>query len=132
MNDTPIKTPTLAELAAAGYSVNVEHNRRIRVAYSKNGKLIVSNFLSNEIPAVEEEVRHSDLGFGMATTLPKGGLTEVWVTDRETSAEFYGYGRCHPDDNYDKKAGVNEALKKIVALMMVMDGKEGFNLRLQL
>lgn len=133
MNETPIKTPTLVELRNAGYIVEIEHNRLNRVAYAKNGKVIVKEVLSSEIPGINEEiVMKSDLGFGMAATLPKGGMTEVWVTDPKTSAEFYGYGRCHPNDNYDKKTGVLEALKKIAGLMMVMDGKEGFKCRLQL
>lgn len=132
MNEAPIKTPTLAELRAAGYVIEIEHNRLNRVAYAKNGKVIVKEVLSSGIPKLEEEVKNADLPFGMVAVLPKGGMTEVWVTDPETSAEFYGYGRCHPNDNYNKRDGVNEALKKIVGLMMVMDGREGFKCRLQL
>jgi hypothetical protein len=132
MNEAPIRTPTLAELRAAGYVVEIEHDRLNRVAYAKNGKLIVKEVLSSGIPGLEEEVKGSELGFGMVAVLPKGGMTEVWVTDPETSAEFYGYGRCHPNDNYSKRDGINEALKKIAGLMMVMDGKEGFKCRLQL
>lgn len=132
MNEAPIKTPTLAELRSAGYVIEIEHNRLNRVAYAKNGKLIVKEVLSSGIPELEEEVKTADLPFGMVAVLPKGGLTVVWVTDPETSAEFYGYGRCHPNDNYNKRDGVNEALKKIVGLMMEMDGKEGFKCRLQL
>lgn len=132
MNEAPIKTPTLAELRAAGYIVDIEHNRLNRVAYAKNGKVIVKEVLSSEISGLEEEVEGSELGFGMVAVLPKGGMTEVWVTDPDTSAEFYGFGRCHPNDNYNKRDGINEALKKITGLMMVMDGKEGFKCRLQL
>jgi hypothetical protein len=132
MNEAPIRTPTLAELRAAGYVVEIEHDRLNRVAYAKNGKLIVKEVLSSEIPRLEEEVRNADLPFGMKAVLPKGGMTEVWVTDPDTSAEFYGFARCHSDDNYDKKTGVLEALKRVAALMLVMDGKEGFSLRLQL
>jgi hypothetical protein len=62
----------------------------------------------------------------------KGGRTDVYITDPETKAEFYGFSRCHPDDNYDKRAGVNEALKRVAALMLVMDGTDGFKARLQL
>ena len=36
MNDTPIKTPTLAEFVAAGYVPDVYHDRLHRVAYIKN------------------------------------------------------------------------------------------------
>jgi len=132
MNDTPIKTPTLAEFVAAGYVTDVYHDRLHRVAYIKNGKLIVKDFHSSEIPAAESLAENSDLEFGMATLLPKGGKTEVWITDPVTSAEFYAYGICHPHDNYDKKAGVTEALKRIVALMLVTDGVDGFKCRLQL
>ena len=131
MNDTPIKTPTLAELRDTGYVINIEHNRARRIAYTKNGKMIVKDILDSEIPELNIE-EDSDYGFGLGTVLPKGGLTEVWVTDPETSAEFYGYGRCHSKDNYNKRTGIGEALKKISGLMMVMDGKEGFKCRLKL
>lgn len=131
MNDTPIRTPSLAELKAAGYHVNVEHNRLFKVArVRENGTLEVKTFL-RDIPSMTVSSDDED-AFNPTELLPKGGKTEVWVTDPETSAEFYGYGRCHPDDNYDKKTGVLEALKKITGLMAVMDGKEGFKSRLQL
>jgi hypothetical protein len=127
MNDTPIKTPTLAELAAAGYSINVEHNRLHKFAVVKNGKMIVKEILSSHVPGLEHNSDDSVL-----TLLPKGGMTNVWVTDPETKVEFYGYSRCHPNDNYSKRDGINEALKRIAALMLVTDGVDGFNLRLQL
>lgn len=131
MNETPVKTPTLAELRDAGYVINIEHDRARRIVYSVNGKLIVKDVLHSELPKLRIE-DFSDHGFGLATVLPKGGMTKVWVTDPDTSAEFYGFGRCHPKDNYSKRDGINEALKKIAGLMTVMDGKEGFKCRLQL
>ena len=127
MNNTPIKTPTLAELAAAGYSINIEHNRRHKVAFLSGDRMVVREAFENELEGLRREA-----DAGISVPLPKGGVTNIWVTDPETKAEFYGYGRCHPADNYDKHTGINEALKKIAALMVVMDGKEGFNLRIQL
>jgi len=127
MNDTPIKIPTLAELSAAGYSINIEHNRLHKVALVKDGRMVVREAFENELAGLER-----DYDVGLKTLLPKGGVTNVRVTDPETSAEFYGHGRCHPDDNYDKHAGIDEALKKIAALMVVMDGTDGFKNRLQL
>lgn len=124
MNDTPIKTPTLSELTAAGYAVDVRHVRLFDTAYVDGDKVVVET-LEASLPEIEG---HS---FGTALRA-KGGKTEVWVTDPATSAEFYGFAKCHPADNYDKKAGVREALKRVAALMLVMDGKEGFSLRLQL
>jgi hypothetical protein len=124
MNETPIKTPTLAELRDAGYSIDVRHVRLFDTAYVDKGKVIVET-LEGSLP----ETRGHTFGTALRA---KGGKTEVWITDKETSAEFYGFARCHPDDNYDKKAGVNEALKRVAALMLVMDGKEGFKCRLQL
>jgi hypothetical protein len=127
MNDTSIKTPTLVELTAAGYSINIEHNRRHKVAFLNGEKMIVREAFTNELNGIRR-----DSEVGITTLLPKGGMTEIWVTDPETSAEFYGFARCHPDDNYDKHTGINEALKRVAALMLVMDGTDGFKCRLQL
>jgi hypothetical protein len=124
MNDTPIKTPTLAELAAAGYSVDVRHVRLFDSAYVDDNKLVVET-IESTLPEMK--------GQTVGTVLrAKGGKTEVYVTDPETKAEFYGYGKCHPEDNYNKRDGINEALKRISALMLVTDGVDGFKLRLQL
>lgn len=124
MNDTPIKTPTLAELAAAGYSIDVKHVRLFDSAYVNGGKLVVET-LESTLP----EMKDNSVGTALRA---KGGRTDVYVTDPETKAEFYGYGKCHPEDNYSKRNGIDEALKRIVALMLVTDGVDGFKLRLQL
>lgn len=124
MNNTPIKTPTLAELSAAGYYVDVRHVRRFDSAYVNNNKLVVET-IETSLP----EMRGNTAGTALRA---KGGKTEVWLTDPETSAEFYAYALCHPDDNYCKRDGINEALKRITSLMLVMDGKDGFKPRLQL
>ena len=124
MNDTPIKTPTLAELAAAGYSIDVKHVRLFDSAYIDNNKLVVVT-IESTLPEMNGPI------YGMALRA-KGGKTEVCVTDPETKAQFYGYGKCHPEDNYNKRDGINEALKRIAALMLVTDGTDGFKLRLQL
>ncbi len=124
MNNTPIKTPTLAELSAAGYSVEVRHVRIFDSVYVDNNKLVVQT-IESSLPEMK--------GQTVGTVLrAKGGKTEVYVTDPETQTEFYGYGLCHSDDNYCKRDGINEALKRISALMLVMDGKDGFKARLQL
>lgn len=122
----PIRNPSLAELTAAGYVVNIVHNRRHKVAYMDpaNGKLVVKIFTEPDHPPVEPRDVLTEL-------LPKGGKTEVWVTDPETSAEFYGYAICREDENYNRKDGVNRALSRIIGLMLVMDGKEGFKFRLK-
>lgn len=124
---TPIKTPTLAELHAAGYKTHVEHRRVHKVAYycPTSGKLVIKDFTPPAHPPVKPDSVMTEM-------LPKGGMTEIWVTDPETSAEFYGFAKCHPEDNYNKRAGVNEALKRVAALMLVMDGTDGFKCRLQL
>lgn len=124
MNDTPIKIPTLAELAKAGYSIDVKHVRLFDTAYVDRDKVMIDT-LESSLPEMAECTFESALR-------AKGGKTEIWVTDPTTSSEFYGFARCHPNDNYDKRTGVSEALKRVTALMMVMDGKEDFNFRLQL
>lgn len=124
MNDTPIKTPTLAEIKEAGYVIDVRHIRLFDSAYVHNNKLVVET-IESTLPDMVGETSGTALR-------AKGGKTEIWVTDPKTSAEFYGFAKCHPDDNYNKRAGVNEALKRVAALMLVMDGTDGFKCRLQL
>jgi hypothetical protein len=119
---TETKTLTLDKLKAAGYKIDVRHLREFDVASTRTGKVKVETRL---FPVWEARC------LPMASLRACGGMTEVWVTDPETSAEFYGYGKCHPDDNYNKRHGITEALKKIESLMLVMDGKDGFKYRLQ-
>jgi len=131
MNTAPIKTPTLAELRKAGYVIDIKHNRLFKTArIRENGTLEVKTFL-RDIPSMTVSL-DDEAAINPTELLAKGGMTEVWVTDPETSAEFYGFAKCHPADNYDKRAGVNEALKRVAALMLVMDGTDGSKNRLQL
>jgi hypothetical protein len=115
-----IRTPTLAEVKAAGYHVSITHNRLCRVAYQdlSTGKLVVKTMTRRELPR-EEDCETPEAAHKMVTTitelLPKGGLTEVWVTD---------------PDNYNKRDGVNKALERVVELMLVMDGRDGFKMKL--
>lgn len=121
-----IRTPSLAELKSAGYHVNIRHGRSHRLAFidPNTSKLVVKTMIPPEHP---RGIKPEDV---MIELLPKGGLTEVWVTDPETSAEFYGYARCHKSDNYNKKDGINKALERVMELMLVMDGKDGFKMKL--
>ncbi len=126
MNNTPIRTPSLNEFRNAGYSVNISHLRRYKVAYIPlhSSKLVVKTFFQPEHPRVDPKLVMTEL-------LPKGGKTEVRVTDKETGAEFFGYSICHPKDNFKKSEGINEALKRVTGLMLVMDGTDGFKFRIQ-
>jgi hypothetical protein len=123
-NDTSTKTTTLADLRNAGYEVDIRHNRIIDYANVVNGKLVIGKaFMS--VP----EFR-AFKGTNSALRA-RGGRTDVTVTDPETKLEFYGYGICCDGDNYNKKDGIDEALKRVTALMLVCDGKDGFKCRLQ-
>ncbi len=136
-----LKTPTLAEVKAAGYVVEVKHNRLTKIAYKDtvNGKIVVK---------VVDHKTHLDLinnfkiaeltdGFKINTELfisellPKGGLTEIWVTDPDTSAEFYGFAKCSDKENYNKAVGVTKALERVMGLMLVLDGQDGFKMKLK-
>lgn len=118
MNTTPIKTPTLAELSAAGYSVDVRHIRLFDSAYVDKDRIVLET-IESTLPEMK--------GQTVGTVLrAKGGMTEVWVTDPKTSAEFYGFARCHPNDNYDKRIGIAEALKRVTGLMRTLNGTDGF------
>lgn len=123
MNNTPIKTPTLAEFTAVGYVVDINHVRVFDTAEFERNKLRIGT-----MEATLPEIKGNSYGTALRA---KGGRTDVYVTDPETSAEFYGYAKCHPDDNYDKKEGIKEALKRVAALMLVTDGVDGFKCRLQ-
>jgi len=130
MNDK-IRTPSLAEVRAAGYKVDISHRRLHKVAYTspQTGKLVVHN-----VCHVKEFVNTDSVKeFMLFELLPKGGLTEVTVTDPVTNLEFFASSRCHEVDNYDKRAGVEKCLERIIGLMVVCEwkGDEGFKVRLQ-
>ena len=125
MNKT-VRTPTLAELKTAGYEIDIHHNRVHKVAYSdpNTGKLVVTNVVGRKM---------DENGYVLFELLPKGGVTEVSVTDTVTGLEFAASARCRDDENYDKRVGVNRCLDRIIGLMLVCEWKNeaGFTVRLQ-
>lgn len=127
-----VEIPTLEELRAAGYVIKIKHNRPTKFAYvDPKSKKIVVKVVVND-PNNNLDYPRFSLEFLdpiVSELLPKGGKTEIWVTDPTTSAEFYGYSRCHSEDTYEKRIGINKAIERVVQLMLVMDGKEGFKIR---
>ena len=129
MNDT-IKTPTLTEVIAAGYRVDIKHRRRYRVAYIEAGskKLKVETLLLEkwfvDIDPVPNELME---------LLSRGGVTEVTVTDPEFGLGFFASATCRDDEEYCKKSGIDKCLDRIIGLMLVCEYKKdnGFKLRLQ-
>lgn len=118
-----MRTPTLKEFIESGYAVTIQHNRRHRIVFFDDNtkKLIIKtteNYPKNDFYVSKE-------------LLPKGGMTEVWVVDPETSAEFYGYGKCNTNENYNKSVGITKALERITQLMLVCDGKNGFTMKIE-
>lgn len=135
MTNEKLKTPSLADFKSAGYIVEIKHNRLFKVAYKNpvNGKIVVKvvnhKTIENLIPGSTDGCLVDAVPI-TSELLPKGGMTEIWVTDPETSAEFYGFARCSDKENYNKAVGVVKALERVMGLMLVLDGKEGFKCRL--
>ena len=133
MNET-IKTPTLAELKAAGYEVDIDHCRLFKIAYEHptTRKLVIHTvchprqFMSCNSEADEEIGLLSEL-------LPKGGKTNVMVRDPVSNLDFTATATCREDENYDKRIGVEKCLDRIVGLMLVCEyqNKDGFKVRVR-
>ena len=119
------KTPTLKEIKAAGYYVNIRHLRAYDVAYKVNDRLYKEVMYLEKDRANQSEL----MGFGLHALLPKGGRTEVEVYDPETKARFWADSSCHPEDHYVCSEGIKECLKKVTGMMLVSDGVEGFDCR---
>jgi DNA-binding MarR family transcriptional regulator len=117
---TTPRTPTLDEIKNVGYTVDIRHLRRHRYAYmTENGKLVIE-----EILCERKDICASEL-------LARGGKTEVRIYD-ETGREWFASATCRNDENYCKATGIDECLKRITGLMLVLDGTDGFKCRLQL
>ncbi len=123
MNKT-IRTPTLAEIKAAGYTYEIRHFRHYDVAYKdRYNRLAMTTML--------EPINPSRIwGDVITNAKPKGGRTRVTVFD-ETGREWTADAKCRDDDGYNKKDGINRCLDRIVGLMLVLDGTEDFRCRLQ-
>ncbi len=131
MNNT-INVPTLTEFRKGGFTVNIEHYHRYKIAYKdRQGKIFVETIYRRR-EYIEDP---SFLYFKPFTKeacpvlfelLPKGGRTEVTVIDPETKAEFWASAVCRKDENYNKFIGVNQCLSRIADLMAVCDGTDGF------
>ncbi len=120
------RTPSLSEFRNAGYVVNIEHQRRFRVAYKdpNTGKLIVHTTLG-------EKQEYEDAGEYLAwEILPKGGKTIVTVVDPVSDLEFFADSTCRDDENYNKRFGVQKCLERVFSLMLVCQHQDkNFQLR---
>lgn len=125
---SPIKIPSLSEVKAAGYDVKINHVRLFKVAYidDLSKKLVVKNVLKTY-----GEMRNDISENILNELLPKGGKTEVILTDTETNVEFYASTTCRNDENYSKSIGINKALERVIGLMLVCDGRDGFTMRIK-
>lgn len=88
---------TIENLKKLGYNVKVEHHRRcvsLNTKYPFKPKVYESNVKSSE--------HH---------LLPTGGTTVVFVTTPQGETRI-GTSRCHEDDRYVKKHGINIALQR--------------------
>lgn len=120
------KTPTLKEIKAAGYYVNIRHLRAHDAAY-KIGSRLETGVMMMEKEVAEAAERQ---GEGLFSIRPKGGRTEIEVYDPESRTRFCCFSLCHPDDHYVRSDGIKEALKQVTGMMSVKDGVDGFRYRL--
>lgn len=104
-----------------GYAVRISHYRRFKVPSMRNGRLSLKTVLRND----------NANRYPLRELLPKGGLTTITVTDPETKVEFYGKATCHTKENYNKKRGIEKCLERVIYLMRVCDGKDGFEFKLK-
>jgi methenyltetrahydromethanopterin cyclohydrolase len=131
MNDT-VKTPTVADLRNTGYKVGITHNRVYKMAYTDftSGKIVVKNGV-NPVSTLREANIDSNSDGVLYELLPKGGRTEVTVTDEVNKIDFMASATCREDENYDKRVGVSRCLDRIIGLMLVCEyqNKDGFKVR---
>lgn len=121
------KLPTVKFLRENGFDVEITHTRRFKIVEldKMTGKIVTRHLLSSWEYAKGEN--------RLAEFLPKGGLTEMYVTDTtiKDSPTFYVKSVCSTKDNYNKKIGVSKCIARMVDFMRVCDGKDGFTNRLQ-
>jgi hypothetical protein len=126
-----INTPSLGELIEKGFKVEITHNRNFRISYSEpiTNKLIVKT-VQRPISEMDGDAR----SFGalqhrtyISQLLPNGGKTEIKVV-HPAGHEIYAHAVCADIENYNKRRGVDIALRRAYQLMIVCDGKDGFKL----
>lgn len=126
MNDTKtVRTPTLKEFKAAGYSIIVEHLRRYKIVGKdpRTGKIYVS-IVSGASRSTNKNSRNVEL-------LARGGSTTVTIIDPDTGTEFFSAARCRDNENFSKKIGIKYCLNRITSLMLVCSGKDGFTFKIE-
>jgi hypothetical protein len=91
----------LEQLKAGGYNVEIAHYRLAKTSFTglghKNGTVLIRSKQSD---------RNS------SKFLARGGKTVVTVTSPQNKI-FTGVAFCHPNDNYCKREGILQALKKV-------------------
>jgi hypothetical protein len=124
---------------ASGYAVKIVHNRQYKVAYVEpiTGKLVVKVIVNDTQSMTPGGLnppdwkRPNDEPMCVSQLLAKGGVTEVTVTDPETGTDFYAKATCREDENYSRATGVDKCLCRIYDLMTVLDGKDGFTMKIK-
>lgn len=120
MKHVTVKAPTsplLAEFRSKGFDIEINHYRLFKVVslHPTTGK-IETNTISRTLHSLEREIEEA-VGSVLHELLAKGGSTEVSVIDKETNTEYVATSRCHSDENFNKRVGVDEALKQIKVLV---------------
>lgn len=110
---------TIKEFRKAGYKVHVDHRRLWKIAYiePRNKSLVVKTVENTQ--GVMSRGGTPDENGVLYQLLPKGGRTEVTVTDPATGLDFYAYADCRSDENYNKRTGVEKCLERVAELVLV-------------
>lgn len=105
-------TPTIAELRRAGYKVRVIIKRVYK--YVRGGSLhkIVTSSKRVLETLTEQEARH-----GLQNS---GGSIKVEVRAPD-GREVFGESFCHPNDNFNRRAGRTEALGRALEQLYFND-----------
>jgi len=99
-----VSVPTIKELRQKGFSVDVMHERFVRVKQRAfKGLGIEPQFATAIGPKLHKN--------GVTEVWPRGGRTVVVLLDSNDN-EFVGEATCSPKDNYCKKEGIRVALQR--------------------
>lgn len=103
--------PTIEELRKNGWKCRVHHWRSVKRAVA-NTRLTRLKIIKELVPA--QLAKRVAKASGYNEILPKGGKTEVLITDSDGN-DYCAAAYCHSKkDGFSYKGGVEECLKKII------------------
>lgn len=89
---------SIDDLRSEGYFVSVCHSRYVKDSYTLKWVLLSQRQILDEYGSLEY-------------VSCRGGFTTVHVTTPE-GVKLYGYAKCSFNDNFQRKVGVSQAMKR--------------------